>query len=157
MSRPPLPDAPHAGQCLCGQVRFRLSARPLALNACHCNDCKALSGADYIKMMIGERAAFSADGETARWRKRADSGREIDIVRCAQCGVRLWHEPLSSPHLVFIAVGALDNANAYEPASHIWIEKASPQVAMAEDAARIVGQPKERQELFEAFDRVYPR
>ena len=107
-------------------------------------------------MILASRAAFHQErGDVARYRKRADSGREIDIVRCQSCGVRLWHEPLSSPDFVFVAAGTLDNPQWVVPASHIWIEKASPHIVMEEDALKVVGQPKDRQALFNAFTSIY--
>ena len=144
-ARPPVPAPPYDGGCLCGAVRYRLSARPLAVNACHCTDCK----------LIAPRDAFTHGGEVARYRKRAVSGREIDICRCAVCGTRLWHEPLSSPGLVFIAAGTLDDASWVVPASHIWIERASPGVVFQDDALIVEGQPATREMLMDAFTRLY--
>src|ERR1700761_5311207 len=96
--RLPIPVPPHHGGCLCGQVRYRLDAAPLAVNACHCSDCRRLTGAANLLMVLAPRDAFHHEtGEVERWRKKADSGREIDIARCRTCGTRLWHEPLSSP------------------------------------------------------------
>lgn len=157
MKRSSLPKPPYVGGCLCGMVRYTYAARPMALNACHCGHCKKLSGSDYIKMLIGERAHFSHTGETAVFRKRAESGREIDIRRCAQCGTRLWHEPLSAPQFVFICAGTLDDTSWTTPTSHIWIELADPAVGMAADAVRAEGQPVDRQVLYDAFDRAYPK
>ena len=154
--RPPIPPPPYHGGCLCGAVRWRLEERPLGINACHCDDCKKLTGATNLLMLLAHRAMFHHQGETHAWRKRADSGREIDIVRCAVCGTRLWHEPLSSPALVFIAAGTLDQAGWAVPASHIWIEKASPGAAMQEDAVKVEGQPKTCETLMDAFARLYP-
>lgn len=155
--RPPIPAPPHTGQCLCGGVQWRLDARPLGINACHCDDCRKLTGVANLLMLLAERKDFSYQGETARWRKRADSGREIDIVRCANCGVRLWHEPLSAPEYVFIAAGTLDDPSWAIPTSHIYAEKAVPDTAFAPDALVIDGPPADRQLLFAAFARVYPR
>jgi hypothetical protein len=155
--RPPLPAPPYAGGCLCGAVRYAYDARPLGLNACHCGHCKKLSGSDYIKMLVAERAHFTSGGETDVFRKRAESGREVDIVRCAECGTRLWHEPLSSPALMFICAGTLDDPSWTVPASHIWIEAARPGTVLEEDAVRLEGQPKDRQLLFDAFDQLYPK
>jgi len=155
-ARPPVPAPPHAGSCLCGAVRYRLDAGPLALNACHCDDCKKLTGATHLLMVLARRAAFVHDGgAVTRYRKRADSGREIDIVRCARCGVRLWHEPQSAPELVFIAAGTLEDSSWVVPTSHIWVEKASPGVVLQDDAVKIRGQPANRQVLFDAFDAAY--
>lgn len=155
--RLPIPDPPHQGGCLCGQVRYRLDARPLAMNACHCNDCKKLSGATNLLMLIVLRADFHLlGGELHRYRKLADSGRQVDIVRCAICGTRLWHEPLSLPQQMFLAAGTLDDSSWVVPTSHIWIEKAAPHMEFHKDTAQIQGQPAERQTLLDAFKRLYP-
>jgi hypothetical protein len=155
MARPPIPAPPYEGGCLCGAVRYHLDGRPLGVNACHCSDCKRLSGATNLLMVLTARETLvHEEGMVTRYRKRADSGREIDIVRCATCGVRLWHEPLSSPHLVFVAAGTLDESGWAIPTTHIWIEKAAPGVTFVDDAMKIEGQP-ERQTLFDAFTRIY--
>ncbi|MGE3143472.1 MAG: GFA family protein, partial [Hyphomonadaceae bacterium] len=95
MTRPPIPAPPFAGGCLCGAVRYRIEARPKAVNACHCMDCKKLTGGAHLLMLLVDHDAFLHErGEIHTFRKLADSGREIDIVRCARCGVRMWHAPL---------------------------------------------------------------
>ncbi len=154
-ARPAIPMPPHTGGCLCGAVRYALKAPPLAVNACHCSDCRKLTGAANLLMLLAHSGAFTQEGAVARWRKRADSGREIDIVRCTQCGVRLWHEPLSSPEFVFIAAGTLDDAGWAVPTSHIWIEKAQPGTAFQPGALLVEGQPATRQMLLDAFARIY--
>ncbi|HWA00648.1 MAG TPA: GFA family protein [Caulobacterales bacterium] len=156
MPRPPLPSPPYLGGCLCGAVRYGYNARPLGLNACHCGHCKKLSGSDYIKMLLGERAHFTHNGATAIYRNTAESGRQIDIHRCAQCGTRLWHEPLSAPQFVFVCAGTLDDVGWTTPTSHIWVELADAAAGFASDAVKLEGQPKDRAALFEAFNRAYP-
>lgn len=155
MTRPPLPAPPHLGGCLCGAVRYRFDARPLALNACHCMDCKKLTGATNLLMVLGPREAFSFEGPVARYRKRADSGNEVDIVRCVTCGVRMWHEPLSAPQLVIFAAGTLDDPGWVVPTSHIFTRSASPGVVIQDDALVLRDGPTDRAALFDAFKRVY--
>ena len=107
-------------------------------------------------MVLAMRADFHHEsGAIARFRKRADSGREVDIARCENCGVRLWHEALSAPQFVFVAAGTLDNSQWVLPTSHIWIEKASPHIVMESDALKVEGQPKDREALFKAFREIY--
>ena len=156
MKRPPIPDPPHRGACLCGAVRYSYNARPLALNACHCSDCKKLSGGAHSSVVLGAAAAFSHTGALVRWRKRARSGREIDIVRCAQCGVRLWHEPVGASQFVFIQAGTLEDESWFVPTSHIWVSRASHTAAIAADALKIEGQPSDRAITIDAFNRIYP-
>ena len=157
MTHPAIPAPPHAGGCLCGAVRFTLAAAPLAINACYCADCQKLTGATNLLMLLASSAAFSARGAPDRWRKRADSGREIDIVRCKTCGVRLWHEPLSSPEYVFIAAGTLDDTSWAVPTSHIWTARAGANVHIPEDAFICDAQPAAREDLIAAFRKIHPR
>ena len=154
-ARPPIPAPPYTGSCLCGAVRWTLKARPLAVNACHCTDCKKTTGATNVVMLIANNDAFSFSGEIDVYRKRADSGRELDIKRCAKCGTRMFHHNLASNALVFIAAGTLDDSSWAIPTSHIWVEKISPGVAMQEDAIKVVGQPADRKILMDAFTKVY--
>lgn len=154
--RPPVPPPPHRGACLCGAVRWQLNARPLGINACHCTDCQKMTGATNLLMLLAYSEGFSHEGETARYRKRADSGREIDIVRCANCATRLWHEPQSSPEYVFIAAGTLDDPSWAVPATHIWAARAGANAHFEPDALVIDGQPETRQQLFDAFSKLYP-
>ena len=153
--RPPIPNPPYTGSCLCGAVRWQLNQRPLAVNACHCTDCKKTTGATNVVMLIAKSEAFSWTGETHVYRKRAASGREMDIQRCAKCGCRMFHHNLASSALVFITAGTLDDSGWAVPTSHIWVEKISPGVAMQEDAIKVVGQPADRKILMDAFTKVY--
>lgn len=153
--RPPIPDPPYTGSCLCGAVRWRLDERPLAVNACHCMDCKKTTGATNVVMLIANNEAFSWTGETDIYCKKADSGREIDIHRCAKCGCRMFHHNLASQALVFVTAGTLDDPGWAVPASHIWVEKISPGVVMQDDAIKVVGQPSDRKVLMDAFSKVY--
>jgi hypothetical protein len=154
-NRPPIPEPPYTGGCLCGAVRWQLDQRPLAVNACHCMDCKKSTGATNVLMLLAQSEAFSSSGETQVYRKRADSGRELDIHRCARCGTRMFHHNLSSKALIFITAGTLDDPGWAIPTSHIWVEKISPGVMMQGDAVQIVGQPADRQILMDAFARIY--
>lgn len=153
--RPQIPPPPYHGGCLCGAVRWRLDERPLAINACHCRDCKKLSGGTNFLAVIAHRAALHSQGETHFYRKRAESGREGDIHRCAVCGTRLWHAPLTAPTLIFVAAGTLDDFSWAVPTSHIWVEKLSPGVVIAEDVLQVEGQPADRRVLMEAFSAVH--
>lgn len=157
MTRPAVPCLPLLGGCLCGTVRYKVESRPKAVNACHCMDCKKLTGATHLLMLVADRDGFIHDrGEVQRYRKRADSGREIDIVRCSRCGVRMWHEPLASKELVFVAAGTLDDPTWAVPASHIWTRRASDGVVLHADAYHCDAQPDTRQGLYDAFERLYP-
>lgn len=137
-------------------MRYSYDAAPLATVACHCRDCQKLTGATNLLTIYADRAAFHHEqGELARYRKRADSGREADFVRCATCGTRLWHEPLAAPQYVFIAAGSLDDPSWVVPAAHIWTSRAAPS-ALIPDGVYVCEQgPRDRAELIAAFNAAY--
>jgi hypothetical protein len=146
-ARPPIPPPPYDGSCLCGAVRYRLDARPQTMGACHCDACKKMSGATNLLVITAPREAFEhLRGDVQRYRRTAESGRQSDVVRCANCGTRLWHEPLSFP-IVTVAAGTLDDPSWVVPAAHIWTEKASPAALMQDDAIKFTGQPPREMQI----------
>lgn len=152
--RPSIPDPPYEGGCLCGAVRYRLDARPQTMTACHCDACKKLSGGTNLLVITAPREAFHhLSGDVQRFRRTAESGRQSDVVRCAVCGTRLWHEPQAFP-IVTLAAGTLDDPSWVVPATHIWVERASPAALMQEDAAKFTGQPA-REAQIAAFNALY--
>jgi hypothetical protein len=140
VARPPIPDPPYEGGCLCGAVRYRLSQRPQTMTACHCDACKKMSGGTNLLVITAPHDRFlHMRGEVQRYRRTAASGRQSDVVRCALCGTRLWHEPQSFA-IVTIAAGTLDDPRWVVPAIHIWVENALPGALMHEDALKFEGQ-----------------
>ena len=154
MTRPAIPAPPYDGGCLCGAVRYRLSARPQTMTACHCDACKKMSGGTNLLVITAPRDAFEhLAGAVQRFRRTAESGRQSDVVRCAACGTRLWHEPQAFP-VITLAAGTLDDSSWVVPATHIWIEKASPGALMHDDATKLTGQPP-REVQVAAFKALY--
>lgn len=156
-ARPALPTLPLSGGCVCGAARYRVSARPLAVNACHCKDCQRLSGADAtVSLHLRADAVTLEQGELARYRRTADSGRLIDTARCAACGTRLFHEPLAVPDLVLVAAGTLDDSAWAIPTSHIWLKRSSGAMQPAPDALTFAETPTDRRALWDHFAALYP-
>ena len=36
------------GGCSCAAVRYKLTARPLIVHACHCRDCQRITGSAFV-------------------------------------------------------------------------------------------------------------
>jgi hypothetical protein len=154
VTRPPIPAPPYHGACLCGTVRYRVNARPLTITACHCDACKKMSGATNLLVFTVPKDGFAhLSGALLRFRRTAASGNQSDVVHCAVCGTRLWHEPQAFP-VMTIAAGTLDDPSWVVPASEIWVERASPAAIFHGDAQRFHGQP-ERQKQLDAFNALY--
>ena len=153
--RTPLPAPPHRGGCLCGSVRFQLMEHPLAVNACHCMDCKKLSGVSHAIFLHVRPEHFVALGPTSSFIKTAKSGRQVEIVRCAVCGTRLYNRPVTNPNVLVVAAGVLDDPHWPIPTSHIWTKDASPGFVFEPDTLQVEGQPPDRQTLWDKFTAIY--
>jgi hypothetical protein len=87
---------PYRGNCMCGQIQFRLNAEPLTLYACHCTDCQHRSGgALLLSMWVNRDSLEVLDGTPKLVSSIANDGRERKNKVCPTCEVRLWSEPVS--------------------------------------------------------------
>jgi hypothetical protein len=114
MPQPPSPESPLQGGCLCGAVRFEITAPFLSAGYCHCTHCQRRTG-----------TASSANGRVPRagFRLRQGSG-EIRAFKppegvpklfCVKCGSALFSgDPLSDEE-VAVRLGALDRDPGIRP------------------------------------------
>ncbi|MEX0758509.1 MAG: GFA family protein, partial [Tistlia sp.] len=89
MTAPPTIPAtalPLTGGCLCGALRYRVTAAPLDAGYCHCRICQKLSGAPAMVWVTVPRAGFGYTEGEPRVHRSSDWGqREF----CAACGSQL--------------------------------------------------------------------
>jgi hypothetical protein len=121
--------APYGGQCLCGAVRYRIDAEPLAVYTCHCTDCQRRTGSAFAFTVVVARPALQVlCGETAPYFARLPDGRVKQGRMCAPCGTRLWGEG-SDPNLAFVTHGTLDQPSGLAPVAHLWVRSRQPWLA----------------------------
>jgi hypothetical protein len=153
-----LPKFPVKGGCVCGTARYRITAPPLAVYACHCKDCQRFAGGPYSMAMASRREhVVLMRGTLKAFGKPADSGRVVGTRVCSECGTRLWHEPAHSPHLLTVVVGTLDDMSWAEPVAHVWVSRKLPWVVIAPDALTFEGQPTARELIYEAWAQATSR
>lgn len=100
--------------CPCGAVRMQLTGEPAAQFYCHCDDCRAVHGAEFVAV-----AAYPAEcvtvirGTTTEWKLKVNTRSS-----CAQCGTRLFAQ---RPELPIRGVNAYLLAEGlFRPAFHIF-------------------------------------
>ena len=147
-----LPEFPVEGGCQCGAVRYRLKAAPLGVYACHCKDCQRFSGTSHtMSMVVNIDDVELIKGTLAGFDKAADSGRTVRMLGCVDCGTKIWNEPLSSPTMLILKPGTLDDMSWAAPVGNIWTDRALPWVEIDWSQPHFSGQPADRQPLFDAF------
>lgn len=110
------------GGCSCRTVRYRLTARPLFVNCCHCSWCQRETGSAFaVNAMVETDRIVLLAGAPATVDTPSASGRGQKIVRCPECRVALWsHYSGSGPAIAFLRVGTLDAPESLPPDAHIF-------------------------------------
>jgi hypothetical protein len=108
------------GQCFCGAVTYRLTARPMFVHCCHCTDCQRQTGSAFVLNAIIEAKHVKVRGKTRIVTLPTDSGRPHDVTRCPECETALWSDYGRRGVMLFVRVGTLDKPSALLPDVHIF-------------------------------------
>lgn len=123
------------GGCACGAVRYRLGAKPMFVNCCHCHDCQRQTGSAFVINAIIETDRIEIlSGTPEPVTVPTDSGRPHDIYRCPQCQVALWSDYGRRPKLRFVRVATLNNPSLLPPDAHIFTRSKLPWVRLPANA-----------------------
>jgi hypothetical protein len=130
-----------SGGCLCGQVRFRINARPMAMRVCWCRVCQYLAAGNATVNVVFPSNAITIEGELTDYRRIADSGNVMHRRFCPKCGTPLFSEAESRPHLIIVRNGALDDTALIRPDATIWTDQAPEWAWIDEALPQHAGQP----------------
>ena len=114
---------PHTGGCLCGQVRFRITAPAGASRLCWCKDCQRIASNGTANAVFPSDA-IQITGTTAQHVKTADSGNAVTRRFCPACGTQLFSDSTGRPGLTVVRLGTLDDPSAIKPTANIWTASA---------------------------------
>jgi hypothetical protein len=119
----PSPQSPLEGGCLCGAVRFRITAPFLSAGYCHCTHCQRRTG-----------TSSSANGRVPRhgFELLEDGGRlrafepptGVPKLFCADCGSALFSGDPFSDEEVAVRLGALDADPGIRPQYRQFLDSA---------------------------------
>jgi hypothetical protein len=111
------------GGCLCGAVRYRIGAEPLAQSLCHCRSCRLAAGASPVAWMVVRAADFSLiSGAPVRF----ESSPGVERTFCGKCGTALTYQ--DSSQSMDVTVCSLDRPEVFAPAREVWIARRVPWV-----------------------------
>ena len=111
------------GGCLCGAVRYRLTAAPVATLYCHCRMCQRAHGAPAIAWLAVPFAAFKlTEGTPTAYRSSDHAFRHF----CGRCGAPLLCHEADNPKYMDVSIASLDTPEAVPPSSHIWTDSKIP-------------------------------
>ena len=112
------------GGCLCGAVRFELTAPPLSAGYCHCTRCQRRTGTgSSISAFIDPGALHWLQGESLikGWLPPADGAEKCF---CSECGAHLFSRSRDGSR-VGIRMSAFDSDPGVRPSSRQFVAYAA--------------------------------
>jgi hypothetical protein len=119
-------NLPMTGGCLCGAVRYEISAAPIASINCHCRTCQKSVGAPYLALMFVPAAALKITGSYKEYATLAASGNTVYRAFCPECGTALFGRNGTFTEIRPVAAATLDDASAFKPEKDMWVVDAQP-------------------------------
>src|SRR5882672_2403870 len=113
----PSPNStPRTGGCLCGAVRYTVSAPVTGLRACHCVNCQKTSGgAGTVNAVVSSDSFRITKGATRRYDDSATySGRTLSRHFCADCGSPIYSHRNPNPGFIMVRAGSLDDSSGLQ-------------------------------------------
>ena len=130
------------GGCLCGAIRYSISAPVSELRACHCRNCQRASGAGGTVGAVVPQEAFKiTQGKPKRYSAVADSGRTLHRHFCPDCGSQIYSQREQAPQLIVVRAGTLDDSDGLKITTNIWTKSARSWSYIDPASKQVPGQP----------------
>ncbi|MBE0614974.1 MAG: GFA family protein [Burkholderiales bacterium] len=115
------------GGCLCGNIRYSVSAPVEKIIACHCTHCQKASGAgaSHNAVVPSSAVSFTA-GKPRLFADTAQSGNILNRYFCADCGSPIYSQRAKVPEMMVLKVGTLDAPENMNLVMNIWTKSARP-------------------------------
>lgn len=116
------------GGCSCKAVRYKLTASPLIVHACHCRDCQRISGSAFVINIWIEKEFVQTSGAIPKsFLLEGGGGRNHEVFFCRKCGAYVWSRYHRAPgDALFVRAGTLDKPEAVTPDVHIYTRSKLP-------------------------------
>lgn len=109
-----------SGGCLCGQVRYELTAEPAMCLNCHCKNCQKQAGSAFSIIIGVPEGSVEVTGEVKTYQDRGESGGGVQRQFCPDCGSPIFSLVESAPGMVWIKAGTLDDTSTLSPKMNIF-------------------------------------
>jgi hypothetical protein len=111
------------GECRCGQVRIRVTAKPVITMACHCAGCQRMSASAFSLSALYASASFEVvEGEPVIGGLHGSTRHFF----CPNCMSWLFTRPEGLDGFVNVRATMLDNAQDYAPFMETYTSEALP-------------------------------
>lgn len=133
---------PLTGGCLCGAIRYSVSAPVTDLRACHCTHCQKGSGTGAaVNAVVLSKDFTLVKGTLKCFGTMADSGRTLMRYFCGDCGSPIYSQRANAPERVIVRAGTFDDSSAMKITTTIWTSSARPWSYIDPATQQLAGNP----------------
>jgi hypothetical protein len=116
----------YEGGCLCGAVRYIVTAAPIHTFFCHCKHCQKETGGPFATEIYVPRNAVKITGEVRTHAVTGDSGKKVPRQFCGTCGCPLFTEFEIEPENICVKACSLDDPSWLKPEFHLFVKSKQP-------------------------------
>ncbi len=110
----PATTSRYSGSCLCGAVRYELTAEPGPIEVCYCQMCRKASGGPLATNAQLPAAAFHLSAGAGLLAAYQSSPAEKRFF-CSRCGSPIYSQRAARPEVVRIRVGTINEPLKVRP------------------------------------------
>lgn len=126
------------GSCLCGSVRYEITAPPMVMYHCHCDTCRAASGASFATNILvstdslsivegGDRlSSYESSPNKRRW-------------FCSRCGSPIYSHADATRDVVSVRCGTLRSDPGLKPSWHAFVALKAPWTELCDGLPQMPG------------------
>jgi hypothetical protein len=105
------------GGCLCGAVRYEIDTIPDSFRACHCSQCRKVSGYYWAAFSVPDDQFRLTEARGLKWFK---SSGWASRGFCADCGSALFYK-MDDHATTEVSPGSIDGPTGTRVAGHIYV------------------------------------
>ena len=132
---------PQNGGCLCGAVRYAVSAAPIRVTICHCTFCQKITGSAYLVEPVFRKEDMSFSGAMLKaFVHRSDSShKKVTVHFCETCATKIYLDLERFPDIWGVFGGTFDDPNWFDRSAancrHIFTRSAQHGVVLPSGVA----------------------
>lgn len=124
------------GGCLCGRLRYRVTAAPLWVAHCHCWSCRRNTGSALATFVGFPKARFAYSKGNP---KIFHSSPAVSRSFCGDCGTPISYEAERCADEIHLYVSTLDHPEKFEPQLHVFCAESLPWLKIDDSLPRYAG------------------
>jgi hypothetical protein len=123
------------GSCLCGAVRYEITATLGTIEHCHCAMCRKAHGAAFSTNAVVATSMLNVSAGASFITEYASSPNRRKCF-CTRCGSQLFIRRLDKPDVTVVTLGTIDGDPGTRPERHVFVASKAPWVEIGDALPR---------------------